>query len=55
VHAEDFPSVLYLYEGSLGAGPEIVRVPARAGRAVEEADLLAAHRRAHRDRSRPRT
>lgn len=40
--AEDFPSVLYLYEGLARRGAEIVRVPARAGRRVEEADLVAA-------------
>ena len=39
---EDFPSVLYLYEGLTRRGAEIVRVPARAGRRIEEADLLAA-------------
>ena len=39
---EDFPSVLYLYEGLVRRGAEIVRVPARAGRRIEEADLLAA-------------
>jgi kynureninase len=40
--AEDFPSVLYLYEGLARRGAEIVRVPAREGRQVDEADLLAA-------------
>ncbi len=40
--AEDFPSELYLYEGLARRGAEIVRVPARAGRRIEEADLLAA-------------
>lgn len=40
--SEDFPSVLYLYEGLARRGAEIVRVPARAGRTIEEADLLAA-------------
>ena len=39
---EDFPSVLYLYEGLARRGAEIVRVPARAGRRIEEADLIAA-------------
>jgi len=39
---EDFPSVLYLYEGLARRGVEIVRVPARAGRRIDEADLLAA-------------
>jgi len=40
--AEDFPSVLYLYEGLERRGAEIVRVPARDGRRIDEADLLAA-------------
>jgi len=40
--AEDFPSVLYLYEGLERRGAEIVRVPAREGRRMEEADLVAA-------------
>jgi len=40
--AEDFPSVLYLYEGLERRGAEIVRVPARDGRRIEEADLVAA-------------
>lgn len=40
--AEDFPSVLYLYEGLARRGAEIVRVPARDGRRIEEADLVAA-------------
>ena len=40
--AEDFPSVLYLYEGLARRGAEIVRVPARDGRRVDEADLVAA-------------
>lgn len=40
--AEDFPSELYLYEGLARRGAEIVRVPAREGRRVDEADLLAA-------------
>jgi kynureninase len=40
--AEDFPSVLYLYEGLARRGAEIVRVPAREGRRIEEADLIAA-------------
>ena len=39
---EDFPSVLYLYEGLVRRGAEIVRVAARSGRRIEEADLLAA-------------
>ncbi len=40
--AEDFPSELYLFEGLARRGVEIVRVPARDGRTIEEADLLAA-------------
>jgi kynureninase len=40
--AEDFPSVLYLYEGLARRGVEVVRVPARAGRRIEEADVAAA-------------
>jgi kynureninase len=40
--AEDFPSVLYLYEGLVRRGAELVRVPAREGRRIEEADLIAA-------------
>jgi kynureninase len=40
--AEDFPSVLYLYEGLMRRGVEIVRVPARAEHAMVEADLCAA-------------
>ncbi len=40
--AEDFPSVLYLYEGLTRRGAEIVRVVARDGRAIAEADLIAA-------------
>ena len=39
---EDFPSVLYLYEGLERRGAEILRVPARDGRRIDEADLLAA-------------
>ena len=39
---EDFPSVLYLYEGLARRGAEIVRVPARDGRRIDEGDLLAA-------------
>src|SRR5258708_34669754 len=34
--AEDFPSVLYLYEGLSRRGVEVVRVPARDGLCVEE-------------------
>jgi kynureninase len=40
--AEDFPSVLYLFEGLARRGVEVVRVPARDGRRVHESDLAAA-------------
>ena len=40
--AEDFPSVLYLYEGLARRGAEIVCVPAREGRRIEAADIVAA-------------
>ncbi len=40
--AEDFPSMLYLYEGLARRGAEIVRVKARDGHAVSEADIVAA-------------
>jgi kynureninase len=40
--AEDFPSELYLFEGLARRGAEIVRVPARHGRTVDEADLIDA-------------
>jgi len=41
--AEDFPSVLYLYEGlARQRGVEIVRVPARTGHRIDEAEVLAA-------------
>jgi kynureninase len=40
--AEDFPSVLYLYEGLERRGAEVVRVPARADRRIEAADVAAA-------------
>ena len=40
--AEDFPSVLYLYEGLARRGVEVVRVPARADHTLDEADLIAA-------------
>ena len=40
--AEDFSSLLYLYEGLARRGAEIVRVPAREGRLVHEADVVAA-------------
>jgi kynureninase len=39
---EDFPSVLYLYEGLARRGAEIVRVKARDGRRIEAADVVAA-------------
>lgn len=39
---EDFPSVLYLYEGLARRGAEIVRVPARDGRRIDEEDVVAA-------------
>jgi kynureninase len=39
---EDFPSVLYLYEGLARRGAEIVRVRAREGRQVREQDIVAA-------------
>jgi kynureninase len=40
--AEDFPSVLYLYEGLARRGVEVVRVPAREGRTLDEDDVVAA-------------
>ncbi|HKQ58198.1 MAG TPA: aminotransferase class V-fold PLP-dependent enzyme, partial [Candidatus Eisenbacteria bacterium] len=40
--AEDFPSVLYLFEGLSRRGVEVVRVPAREGRRIDEQDVLAA-------------
>ncbi len=40
--AEDFPSMLYLYEGLARRGAEIVRVAARDGRRIAEPDLVAA-------------
>src|SRR5207245_2727130 len=40
--AEDFPSVLYLYEGLARRGVEVVRVAARSGHEVEEQDVIAA-------------
>jgi len=40
--AEDFPSVLYLFEGLGRRGADIVRIPARDGRRIEEEDVLAA-------------
>ncbi len=39
---EDFPSVLYLYEGLERRGAEVVRVRARAGRRVPAQDIVAA-------------
>ena len=39
---EDFPSVLYLYEGLVRRGAELVRVPAREGRRIDESDLVGA-------------
>jgi len=39
---EDFPSVLYVYEGLARRGAEIVRVPAGEGRRVDEARVVAA-------------
>ncbi len=39
---EDFPSLLYLYEGLARRGAEIVRVPARDGHRIEEAEVVAA-------------
>jgi kynureninase len=40
--AEDFPSLLYLYEGLARRGVEVVCVPARDRRRIDEADVLAA-------------
>jgi kynureninase len=40
--AEDFPSVLYLYQGLERRGVEVVRVPARSGRRIDERDVIAA-------------
>jgi kynureninase len=39
---EDFPSLLYLYEGLARRGIEVVRVPAREGRRIDEQDVIAA-------------
>lgn len=39
---EDFPSLLYLYEGLARRGAEIVRIPGRGGRRVAEEDVAAA-------------
>jgi len=38
---EDFPSMLYLYEGLARRGAEVARVAARDGRAVRESDIVA--------------
>jgi len=40
--AEDFPSVMYLYEGLERHGVEVVRVPARDGHRIDENDIVAA-------------
>jgi len=40
--AEDFPSVLYLYEGLARHGVEIVRVPSAANHEMREEDIVAA-------------
>lgn len=40
--AEDFPSVLYLFEGLARRGVEVVRVPAREGHRIDERDVVAA-------------
>ncbi|NOT32771.1 MAG: aminotransferase class V-fold PLP-dependent enzyme [Candidatus Eisenbacteria bacterium] len=40
--AEDFPSMLYLYEGLARRGVEVVRVSAREGRHVQVEDLVEA-------------
>ena len=40
--AEDFPSVLYLYEGLARRGAEIVRVKPHEGRTIAEDDIIAA-------------
>ncbi|MGH7730394.1 MAG: aminotransferase class V-fold PLP-dependent enzyme [Candidatus Eiseniibacteriota bacterium] len=40
--AEDFPSMLYLFEGLARRGVEVVRVPSRADRRIEEQDVAAA-------------
>ena len=39
---EDFPSVLYLYEGLVRRGAEIVRVRAHEGRRIAEDEIVAA-------------
>jgi kynureninase len=40
--AEDFPSELYLYQELVRRGAELVSVPAREGRRIEAADVVAA-------------
>ena len=40
--AEDFPSILYLYQGLARRGVEVIRVPARENRRVYEEDVIAA-------------
>jgi kynureninase len=40
--AEDFPSMLYLYEGLPRRGIEVIRVPARSGHVIDEQDVVAA-------------
>jgi kynureninase len=40
--AEDFPSMLYLYEGLARRGASLVRVPAREGHRIDERDVVAA-------------
>lgn len=40
--AEDFPSMLYLYEGLTRRGVEVVRVGPREGRTIYEDDVVAA-------------
>ena len=40
--AQDFPSVMYLYEGLARRGVEVVRVPAREGHRIDEDDVIAA-------------
>ncbi len=40
--AEDFPSVLYLFDGLRRRGARVTRVPARDGRRVAEEDVVAA-------------
>ena len=40
--AEDFPSLLYLYQGLARRGVEVVVVPAGDGRRIDEQDVIAA-------------